>query len=405
MQLERLRLKNYKMFRDVDLCDLPALAVFVGVNGSGKTTLFDVFDFLRDSLDEGVEDALSGRSILNFGRRGGLREMRTRGEDGPIVVEMAFLAELGGKERRIEYLFHIGEGEDGDPRVEREILTCPLGDGPPIRVLDFANGKGTVVDNEAEYDAHGGELTKREESQDARLLAAASICQADRYMTAGVLRKFVEDWHLSNFQNAAARESVETGNHKHPGPLGRNLAGFVQFMQEKHKDNLADIMKKMSHRIPGFDWARAKQAEDGQIHLMFKDARWGEPFDAGAMSDGTLKMLGILSLLHAPEPRSLLCVEEPEREMYPHLLGELVEDFRRYARRSRGNVLVSTHSYELLNAADPEEVFLLEKNKGVTNIRPAGKDKEIRRLVDDEGDVMGRLWRMGRLLTEPEALQ
>ena len=405
MRLERLRLKNYKMFRHVDLCDLPALAVFVGVNGSGKTTLFDVFNFLWASLAGGVENALVGRSTLNFGMRGGLQEMRTRGEDGPIVVEMAFLAELGGKERRIEYLFHIGEGEDGGPRVEREILTCPLGDGRPIKVLDFANGKGTVIDNEAEYDAHGGELAKREESQDARLLAAASICHANRYLAAGVLRKFVGDWHLSNFQNVSARGSVETGNHKHPSPFGQNLAGFVEFMQENHDNNLDEIMKKMSHRVPGFDWARAKRAEDGRIHLMFKDAQWEEPFDVGAMSDGTLKMLGILSLLHAPEPRSLLCVEEPEREMYPHLLGELVEDFRRYARRSRGNVLVSTHSYELLNAADPEEVFLLEKSEGVTNIRPAGKDEKIRRLVDDEGDVMGRLWRMGRLLTEPEAIQ
>ena len=83
------------------------------------------------------------------------------------------------------------------------------------------------------------------------------------------------------------------------------------------------------------------------------------------------------------------------------MLDELVRDFRGYARRSRGNVLVSTHSYEVLNAADPKEVFLLEKRDGVTKIRCAESDEKIRHLVDDEGDVMGRLWRMGRLLAEP----
>ena len=402
MRIERLRLKNFKMFRDVDLRDIPALAVFVGVNGSGKTTLFDAFDFLRDSISVGVKAALNGHSVFGMSR-GGFREMRTRGEAGPIEIEMDFLAPILGTERPVSYLLHVDEDDKGEALVVREVLRYPL-HGALTAVLRFEKGHGDVVTNESERDAGREELEERPETlDDPALLAVKNACGTDRYKAAGALRKFIGAWHLSNFLNVMARDPVGAGDHKHLDIIGMNLAGFVQFMQDKHKDEMATIVKKMSQRVPGFSGARAKPMSNGQIGIEFTDAQWEEPFDINAMSGGTLKMLGMLSLLHDPEPSPLLCVEEPEKEMYPHLLGELVEDFRRYARRSGGNALVSTHSYELLNAAEPEEVFLLEKRDGATNIRRAGDDEKIRHLVDDEGDVMGRLWRMGRLVEgEPE---
>jgi len=61
MKLERLRIKNYKGFRSAELADLPPFCVIVGANGTGKSILFDVFGFLRDSLDEVVRSALARR--------------------------------------------------------------------------------------------------------------------------------------------------------------------------------------------------------------------------------------------------------------------------------------------------------------------------------------------------------
>ena len=402
MRLSRLQLKNYKMFRHVDLRDIPALAVFVGVNGSGKTTLFDAFGFLRDSIGGGILYALHSDSIMNWGMRGGFQEMRTRGEKGPIEIAMDFCATLDGSERTFSYLLQIGEDDDGEPVVKRETLSYPLG-GKMTPVLDFQNGEGFVVTNESECEKNGAPPDKERETIKPFLLAVMNVCGPERYKAAGVLRKFVQSWHLSNFQNSMARQFAEIGASqkpsppKHLGELGENLAEFVHFMQNKHPDVMRSAVEKMSRRVPGFSGARAEETADGKIRLMFDDAHWPEPFSVGKMSDGTLRMLGILSLLHDPEPSPLLCVEEPEKEVYPHLLEELVEDFHRYTDRSGGHVLVSTHSYELLNAAAPEEVFLLEKRDGVTNIRCAGEDERIRRLID-RGDMMGRLWRMDKLM-------
>lgn len=62
-----------------------------------------------------------------------------------------------------------------------------------------------------------------------------------------------------------------------------------------------------------------------------------------------------------------LCVEEPENQLYPQLMTELAEEFRRYANRG-GQVFVTTHSPDFLNALELEEVCWLVKQKGCTEI-------------------------------------
>jgi len=70
-----------------------------------------------------------------------------------------------------------------------------------------------------------------------------------------------------------------------------------------------------------------------------------------------------------------------------------LEVFRDYARRG-GQVFVSTHSPDLLNAARLEEVFWLVKEQGYTEIHRASDDEQIRKYMED-GDQMGYLWKEG----------
>ena len=59
MQIEALEIKNYRLFRDAKLVDLPRLTIVVGANGSGKSTLFDIFSFLKDALSHNVAQAVA----------------------------------------------------------------------------------------------------------------------------------------------------------------------------------------------------------------------------------------------------------------------------------------------------------------------------------------------------------
>jgi len=131
------------------------------------------------------------------------------------------------------------------------------------------------------------------------------------------------------------------------------------------------------------------------VLLKFQNGTFEDPFLAKFVSDGTIKMLAYLVLLSDPRPYPLLCIEEPENQLYPRLLEELAEEFRHYANRGE-QVLVSTHSPDFLNAARLEEVFWLEKQDGYTRIQRASDDEQIAAYMRD-GDKMGYLWRQGFL--------
>jgi len=104
-------------------------------------------------------------------------------------------------------------------------------------------------------------------------------------------------------------------------------------------------------------------------------------------------MLAYLTLLYDPAPHPLLCVEEPENQLYPKLLFELCEEFRTYADRG-GQVFVSTHSPDFLNATQVEEVFWLVKKEGYTKVHRASENPQIVHYME-EGDQMGYLWQQG----------
>ena len=104
-------------------------------------------------------------------------------------------------------------------------------------------------------------------------------------------------------------------------------------------------------------------------------------------------LLPHLVLLYDPTPHPLLCVEEPENQLYPELLWELAEEFRSYAERG-GQVFVSSHSPDFLNAVQIDEVYWLVKEKGCTKIKRANDDLQIKAFMA-EGDQMRYLWKQG----------
>lgn len=81
-RIECLRVENYRALQHVELANLTPLTVLLGPNGSGKSTIFDVFSFLSECYQYGLRHA--------WDRRGRARGLRTRGQSGPVVVELKY---------------------------------------------------------------------------------------------------------------------------------------------------------------------------------------------------------------------------------------------------------------------------------------------------------------------------
>ena len=387
MKIERLRIRNFRAFQDVEMRDIPRFAILVGANGTGKSTLFTVFGFLRDAMNTNVKTALS-----KLGGSRGFREVRSRNSSGPIEIEVTYRVAAGAP--LVTYLLSIAEGRRG-PAVEREILRYRRGPhGKPWHFLDFSNGSGFAVTNEAEEVEDETQLVRDGQVlKSPDLLAIKGLAQFERFPAVVALGNLIERWHVSDFHISRARPEQEAGYAEHLSREGENLSLVIEYLHENHPKIFRKILKKLRRRVPGITKVESKQTEEGRILLRFRDGAFKDPFLARHVSDGTIKMLAYLTLLHDPEPHPLLCVEEPENQLYPTLLWELAEEFRAYANRG-GQVIVSTHSPDFLNAAQLEEVFWLQKKGGYTKIRKASKDKQVAAYMHD-GDQMGHLWKQG----------
>lgn len=388
MRIESLQLKNYKSFRDAGMFDIPSLCVVVGANGTGKSTLFGVFGFLKDCLIHNVRQALQVR--------GGFREVRSRGsgEDDCIEIEIKFRLEIVGVERLVTYLVQIGD-KRGRPVVRREILRYKRGQyGAPFHFLDFQNGNGYAITNEQDFNIPDEELNREEQKVAADTLAISGLGQFERFKAANAFRSLIEHWHVSDFHINQARGTKDAvGVDDHLSASGDNLQLVARNIYENHPDVFQKILRSMRERVPGVSSVMPKLTDDGRLLLQFQDGAFKDPFVDRFVSDGTIKMFAYLVLLNDPQPHPLLCVEEPENQLYPTLLEELAEEFRDYAMRG-GQVLVSTHSPDFLNALRLDEVFWLRKRDGYTQILRAREDAQIAAYMRD-GDQMGYLWKEG----------
>jgi predicted ATPase len=385
MKVESIRLKNFKAFQNVTLEKIQPYTVFVGANGVGKTTLFDVFGFLRDCLRDNVRPALS--------KRGGFKEVVSRGhENEEIEIEIKLKMELPIGLRTVTYIVCIANSTTG-PVVSREILRYRrFGNvGAPFEFIKFQNGQGDAITNESAFEKGVAEEREAQKLESADILAIKGLGQFQRFEAASRFRSLIENWHVSDFHIGAARGSQDAGYAEHLSAQGENLPLVTQFLFENHRVEFDKALQAMARRVPGVTNVEAQATQDGRVILKFSDGSFKDPFVSRYVSDGTIKMFAYLVLLYDPKPHPLLCVEEPENQLYPSLLAELSEEFSEYAERG-GQVFVSTHSPDFLNHVNLESIFVLSKVGGFTSVRRASDDENLVSLVK-AGDLPGALWR------------
>ena len=369
-RIESIGIKNYRVFRDVVFGDLPRMTVLIGPNGSGKSTLFDLFAFLKDALYQNVDAAVS--------HRGGFNELVSRGADGPIEIAIKF-RESGG--RLATYKLQIAVAS-GRAVVNRETLTYRRGQrGWPQNFVDFKQGVGKAVANELSWEYH--------ELNNPGTLAIKALGQFRDYRVASEIYALIENCHISDFRIAKARSSVADWHTEHLSPHGDNLAQVAKYLRENHPYEFQQVLDAMRRQVPGVVNVEARHTDDKRLVLQFQDGSFKDPFIARHVSDGTIKMFAYLVLLYDPSPHPLLGIEEPENYLYPDLLQGLAEEFRAYAERG-GQVFVSTHSHEFLNAVALNEIYWLEKQDGFSAVKRAS-DSELLRSLATEAQS-GYMW-------------
>jgi predicted ATPase len=380
-RIEQLRVQNYRALRDVELKEITPLTVLLGANGSGKSTIFDVFNFLAECFQFGLRHA--------WDRRGRAKELRTRGQQGPILIELKYRERAG--QPIITYHLAIGEGSRG-PVIAEEWLQWRRGvRGQPFRFLDYKEGKGRAVSGE-----QPDEQDQRKEIplKSPDLIAVNALGQFSDHPRVAALREFITDWYVSYLAIEDTRSQPEAGPQERLSKTGDNLSNVIQYLRETHPERLDKIFQILRSRVPRLEKVLAEAMPDGRLLLQIKDAPFEEPILARFASDGTLKMLAYLAVLHDPEPPQFIGIEEPENFLHPRLLPELAEECR--AATEHTQLLVTTHSPFFLNAARSKEVRVLYRDaQGFTNAVRASDINGVDEFIH-EGASLGQLWLEGR---------
>lgn len=381
-RIESIRVENYRALHKVELDHLTPVTVLLGPNGSGKSTVFDVFNFLSECFQFGLRHA--------WDRRGRGKELKTRGGSGPIVFDLKYREQPGMPV--ITYHLAIDEGSKG-PEVVEEWLQWRRGThGKPFRFLDFRRGQGRALSGESP-DADAAAERKDISLRSPDLIAVNTLGQLSEHPRVAALREFITDWYVSYLSIDQTRTQPEAGPQERLNKSGDNLPNVIQYLKEQHPERLEAIFAVLRQRIPRLERVDAEPMPDGRLLLQLKDAPFEQPVLSRFASDGTMKMLAYLIVLHDPHPPRFIGIEEPENFLHPRLLPELAEECRAAAVRSQ--MLITSHSPFLLNAMRADEVRVLYRDEqGYTRAVRAGDIPGIPQMMQ-AGASLGHLWMEG----------
>lgn len=380
-RIEYLHVWNFRALKDFELKDLTPLTALLGPNGSGKSTVFDVFNFLSECFQYGLRHA--------WDRRGRAKEVKTRGQTGPVVIEIKYREDPGSP----LMTYHLAVDEErGKAFVAHEWLqwTRGGGSGRPFRFLEYKRGQGRAVSGE-EPDETGRRMDTP--LQSSELIAVNALGQFAEHPRVAALREFITDWYVSYLSVSDARSQPEAGPQQRLSKTGDNLANVVQYLKEQNPKRLDKIFNILQRRVPRLEKVLAEPMEDGRLLLQIKDAPFERPILSRFASDGTLKLLAYLTILQDPSPPQFVGIEEPENFLHPRLLPELAEECRSASDHSQ--LLVTTHSPFFLRDLRPGELRVLYRNeKGYTQSELASDLEGIPEFMDT-GATLGDLWLEG----------
>lgn len=390
-----VKIEGFRSFGLVEL-KLPPLAVLIGRNGSGKSNFLDLLSVMTE--------AAHGRLGEGIAARGGFDNIAFKGRPGDIFVEFHFKSEKVFEQEKAPVTFKLKLKKVGSsPKVWFEQVskgpeypqTSPLylmhrdRDGSMFRSIKTGMREELLEEGKAlESDSE---------------LAIFQVKDQDKYPTPYKLLRLLQDWTLYRDFDVGLEASIRQPALLRPtfrlAPNGGNLASVLHSIKEQDPATWKEIEEILETAYPDFHSITFPgEGGDGKVVLRW----WERPyerhggFSASLMSDGTLKLLCILAILKSPDPPPLVCIDEPELGLHPDWI-ELVAELMQSAS-NRTQLIVATHSPQLIAKLSPEQVIVTEKEDGETKFTSLSSEDLERWLKEFS---LGDLWLAGHFGGRP----
>jgi len=405
--LKRVRIQGYKSFQDLDV-ELEPLSVLFGPNASGKSNFLDALQLLsRTVRGDGLQNAFKpphrGKPIESFtltaeGTRGLLNQevvaftLEVDVQLGPAIVDA-----VNGEIRQI----------DGRAPVVRG--------GPGVEVVPSESGPAYVTENHLRYSLRV-EMAPRKASlrvaaeslvalddsgvpksdvapfietfDDGRLRVRAERGTLDREFDAGsphnvlsqllypphfphltAIRREMLQWNVYYFEPRERMRSTSMLKEVHGlGLMGEDLDCYLYSLRETSPSQFASFERALRMLVPSVSGVDVGVNDSGEVELKVIEGK--TPIPARVLSEGTLRIMGILALQGINHPPYLVGLEEPENGVHPRRIQLIAEMLKTRSSCEDTQYIVTTHSPLLLDQMPRESLFVCRKVDGKTTIEP-----------------------------------
>lgn len=351
--LSRIQVKGFKSIREMDL-ELRALNVLIGANGAGKSNFVQVFYLLNQIMESRLQSYVAklggADNLLYFGQKA-TNELRIRLHFDPNGYDVALTPTIGDSFyfSTEQFWYHK------DPYPQPYVVE--LGSGHTETQL---------------YEESAQHLTKK---------AVDYVVES------------IKSWKLYQFHDtsdsAKVKKTGDIGDNEYLHSDASNLAAFLYLMRETQPEHYNRIVKTIHLIAPFFDDfnLRPSPFNPETIRLEWREKTSDKLFNAGALSDGTLRFMCLATLLLQPVLPETVLIDEPELGLHPFAISVLASLLRSAAGKTQ--VIVSTQSVPLVNQFAPEDVIVVDRIDGQSVFKRLSTE-DITNWLDEYG--LGDLW-------------
>jgi predicted ATPase len=405
MAITNITVSNFKSFKNLDLA-LGQFNVVIGANAAGKSNFTQVFKFLRDIEQNKLDDAVFMHggpfSLLNR-KVGSTQDLRIKAVSNKQMGWGRGSRFMRVYESTYELALHF-TGPKSSLNVAVDELRQKFETGAPRRKKmgklfeDDAVDKGEFWSRTSDGKLHVGiepaELERRLEEE--HILPPLSFFSEARSETGGKSSLAIQspfspltppwqtlfgDIGTYNIDPHIAREPCPVGGKPELQESGRNFALILRQILD-NPENSRKFHNLLQDLLPFVVEVSTEKYPEKSVLITLRENYYTDAFFAHLLSDGTMNLAALVVALYF-ENKDLVIIEEPERNIHPHLISRLVEMMKDASRNRQ--IIVTTHSPEVVWHAGIENLLLLSRDQDGFSIvsRPAEKE-EVKIFLEHE---------------------
>jgi len=400
MAIKKIKVSNFKSFKDLDL-ELGKFNVIVGANASGKSNFTQIFKFVRDINNMGLDNAVSlqgSEYLTNIGESLpqvlSIRITAVPDISFGLRVSESVVAEI--KEADYQFALRFNrhtkgfEIEQDSLNLQAEYAPLTKGKNGKLRkaknvgtgMISINNKKGSTKFNLKK--PKGIKATAKDlfpSFMRSKLKPRVLLLQTP-YFYFPPLEHIFSDIAIYDFDPKLSKKAVSITGKSELEEDGSNLSLVLKTIVEnpEKKRKFSNLIKDLLPFVE--DLSTDKFADKSLLFKLQENYFPKIYFPASFISDGTVNISALLIALYF-EKKGVTIIEEPERNIHPHLISRTMEMMKDAS--SKKQIIITTHNPEVVKHTDLENILLVSRDKkGFSTISKPSEKKRVKIFLKNE---------------------